>query len=86
MQYEDVYSRISTMIADAKDLEVEDIDAKQPLAVLGLDSLDYVELMVLAKREFGVSLEAELFISRPQMTLEELCQYIIQTSQKAIEK
>ncbi|BDH44606.1 acyl carrier protein [Salmonella enterica subsp. enterica serovar Choleraesuis] len=79
MQYEEVYARIANMIADAKDLELNEINPQRPLAALELDSLDYVELMVLAKREFNISLEAELFIRHPHMTLEELCKHIVDT-------
>ncbi|EKF62816.1 hypothetical protein B194_4307 [Serratia plymuthica A30] len=41
-----------------------------------MDSLDYVELMLLAKREFGISLSAEMFIDQPDLTLSELCHYM----------
>ena len=64
------------MIADAKDLEREEIQPDAPLALLSLDSLDYVELIILAKREFGVTLTAELFIQHPNITLREVCEFI----------
>lgn len=75
-QYDVIYEKVSDMIADAKDLECEDIQADAPLALLSLDSLDYVELIILAKREFGVTLTAELFIQHPNITLREVCEYI----------
>nr|WP_279078409.1 phosphopantetheine-binding protein [Hafnia alvei] len=75
-QYEVIYEKVSEMIADAKDLECEDIRADAPLALLSLDSLDYVELIILAKREFGVTLTAELFIQHPNITLREVCEFI----------
>lgn len=75
-QYDVIYEKVSDMIADAKDLEREDIQADAPLALLSLDSLDYVELIILAKREFGVTLTAELFIQHPNITLREVCEYI----------
>ncbi|ANC39173.1 MAG: phosphopantetheine-binding protein [Hafnia alvei] len=75
-QYDVIYEKVSDMIADAKDLEREDIQADAPLALLSLDSLDYVELIILAKREFGVTLTAELFIQHPNITLREVCEFI----------
>ncbi|STQ72001.1 phosphopantetheine-binding protein [Hafnia alvei] len=75
-QYDVIYEKVSDMVADAKDLEREDIQADAPLALLSLDSLDYVELIILAKREFGVTLTAELFIQHPNITLREVCEFI----------
>lgn len=75
-QYDVIYEKVSEMIADAKDLECEDIRVDAPLALLSLDSLDYVELIILAKREFGVTLTAELFIQHPNITLREVCEFI----------
>ncbi|VTR24818.1 Uncharacterised protein [Serratia fonticola] len=53
-KYQQVYLTVSEMICDAKDLEMDDLSPEMPLHQLKLDSLDYVELMVLAKREFGL--------------------------------
>lgn len=64
------------MLCDAKDLEMDDLNPDMPLYQLKLDSLDYVELMVLAKKEFGVTVESELFVDNINMTLRELCQYL----------
>jgi acyl carrier protein len=73
-----IYSKISEMICDAKDLEPEALTPGTTLPELELDSLDYVELMVLAKREFNVTLTPEMFASDPFMTLEELALLIEQ--------
>lgn len=78
--YENVYSKVCEMLCDAKDLEMDDLSPSMPLFKLKLDSLDYVELMVLAKKEFGVSVEADLFTDRPNLTLGELCQYLSEHS------
>lgn len=69
-----VYTIVCEMLCDAKDLEPESLDPQVPIKMLKLDSLDYVELMVLAKREFDVSLSADMFIENPEMTLGEMCQ------------
>ncbi|KNC90132.1 acyl carrier protein [Trabulsiella odontotermitis] len=75
-QYDTIYAKVSEMICDAKDLEPDALTPDTTLPALELDSLDYVELMVLAKREFSVTLTAEMFIQNPHMTLQELCQTI----------
>lgn len=72
--YDDVLQKVCEMICDAKDLEPDEVEENTPLVRLKLDSLDYVELMVLAKREFGATLNAEMFMENPDMTLGELCQ------------
>lgn len=74
--YQSVYDKVAEMLCDAKDLEPSELSAEMPLFQLKLDSLDYVELMVLAKREFGATLNAETFIKNPNMTLGELCQML----------
>lgn len=75
-QFDEVYSKVCEMLCDAKDLEMDDLNPDMPIYQLKLDSLDYVELMVLAKKEFGVTVESELFVDNINMTLRELCQYL----------
>lgn len=69
-----VYDIVCEMLCDAKDLAPEQITADTPIQHLKLDSLDYVELMMLARREFSVTLNADMFIQNPNMTLGEMCQ------------
>lgn len=80
-QYDEVYSKVCEMLCDAKDLEESDLTPDMPLYQLKLDSLDYVELMVLAKKAFGVTIEADVFINNINMTLGELCHYLSEKSQ-----
>ena len=80
--YDEVYSKVCEMLCDAKDLEQEDLTPDMPLYQLKLDSLDYVELMVLAKKEFGVTIEADLFVDSVNITLRELCQYLSEKATK----
>ena len=77
-QHEMIYNNISEMICDAKDLAPEALTPETTLPELELDSLDYVELMVLAKREFNVTINPEMFMKNPTMTLRELSQRIAQ--------
>ncbi|MBZ7675295.1 acyl carrier protein [Klebsiella grimontii] len=79
-QFDEVYRKVGEMLCDAKDLEIDDLEPDMPLHKLKLDSLDYVELMVLAKKEFAVSIGADLFINHPDMTLRDLCQYLSEKS------
>ncbi len=78
--FDEVYSKVCEMLCDAKDMEMDDLDPDMPLYQLKLDSLDYVELMVLAKKAFGVTLDAELFTSNVNITLRELCHYLSEKS------
>lgn len=80
IKYEDVLEKVCEMICDAKDLEPDEVTENTRLMALKLDSLDYVELMVLAKREYNITLEADWFIQNPNITLSELCQHIIKES------
>ncbi|SFN24529.1 acyl carrier protein [Izhakiella capsodis] len=80
-QFDEVYTKVCEMLCDAKDLEMTDLRPDMPLYLLKLDSLDYVELMVLAKKEFAVTLDAEMFTRHPNMTLSELCQHLSEKSQ-----
>ncbi|WOC06153.1 acyl carrier protein [Providencia sp. PROV024] len=77
--YQTIYLKINEMICDAKDLD-EDIDANQTLDQIKFDSLDYVELMVLVKREYNVALTAYFFIENSTMTIKELIEYISKES------
>ncbi|ECH2879532.1 acyl carrier protein [Salmonella enterica] len=74
--FQDVWTNIVNLIADVKDVAVDDLSAETMLRTLELDSLDYVEIMVTIKRNYGITLEAELFINNPDITLGELCQHI----------
>lgn len=73
---QEIYTKLSAMICDAKDLEQDEISPEMTLPQLNFDSLDYVELMVLAKSEYAVELNAEFFLAHPDITLTALCDYI----------
>jgi len=62
-------------------LELKDIDeaALVPaltLEELDLDSLDYVEIQVGIKKNFGVAIDPELFTSGTLKTLGDVCRYV----------
>ncbi|WP_199637761.1 acyl carrier protein [Serratia sp. PAMC26656] len=75
-KYPILYEAICTLLYEARELDRASLSADIPLRQLGLDSLDYVELMLLAKREFGISLSADVFIDQPDLTLSQLCHYM----------
>lgn len=77
MDFDTVKEAVCEMIADAKDLDADDLGADVVLNTLELESLDFVELMVMAKRKFGIQLTAEVFQANPEMTIGQLCQYIV---------
>ncbi|WP_300005176.1 acyl carrier protein [uncultured Cedecea sp.] len=79
-KYKNILTKVCEMICDAKDLEPDEVTGDTPLMQLKLDSLDYVELMVLAKREYNITLDADWFINNPNITLRELCQHILKVS------
>ena len=49
--------KVSAIIAEAKDLDAQDITAESTFEDLGLDSLDTVALIMTFEAEFGVTLE-----------------------------
>lgn len=76
MKSEAIYIAISEMLCDAKDINPDALTRETPLTQLELDSLDYVEMTVLVKRQFGVTLTGELFTANPDITLGGLCDLI----------
>jgi acyl carrier protein len=75
-KYHVLYEAVCAMLSEVREVEPASLSADMPLRQLGLDSLDYVELMLLARRSFGISLKAEMFIEQPDLTLGELCHYM----------
>lgn len=76
--YEIIYSKISEMIVDVKDLLFEVLILDMMLLQLEFDSFDYVELMVLVKCEFNVMFMVEMFMKKLYMIFCDLSLYIDQ--------
>lgn len=75
-KYHRVYEAICGLLHEARGLERTLLSAEMPLQQLGLDSLDYMELMLLVRRECGITLTAEMLIEYPELTLGELCHVV----------
>lgn len=74
--FQKIFNALAETIADAKDMEVTELTSNLTLHELALDSLDYVELMVLVKRNFKVNINFEEIIKNQNITIENLCQLI----------
>jgi len=63
-------------ILELTDVDEADLEPELLLTDIGLDSLDYVEIQVGIKKNFGVSVDPDLFLSGKIKTLGDLSQYI----------
>lgn len=82
INYQDIYNVIVETIADAKDIDANDINEHSTLRELSLDSLDYVELTVLLKKAFSITINFEKVIESTDITINEFCQKILDNQQK----
>ncbi|TBL26756.1 acyl carrier protein [Escherichia coli] len=55
----DILSKLQKTISDAKGIAIDDITYNTSFSQLSLDSLDLVELVVMVKKEYQVSLKPE---------------------------
>ncbi|HSV50674.1 MAG TPA: phosphopantetheine-binding protein [Burkholderiaceae bacterium] len=67
---------LRTMVLELKDIDEAELVPEAVIEELDLDSLDYVEIQVGIKKNFGVSVDPELFQSGKIRTLGDLCRYI----------
>ena len=75
--YTELYNAIANTIADAKDLPLEEINEQTTISELGLDSLDYVELMVMVKKQFNITINIEAAMKSTDITLKEFCTSVL---------
>lgn len=73
----EVLTFVRDIIEEVKDFDGA-IEYDTKLEALALDSLDYVQTQIEAKKRFGVDLTAELFISGQISTVGQLCDYIVE--------
>ena len=67
-----VRDQLLELIADYKEISRDDIEINRPFTEMGLDSLDYAELVMNIEEEFGVTIE----LSADLNTVEKLIEYI----------
>jgi len=71
----DIFEFMSDAIEELVDLEF-DLTPEASLDSLELASLDYIELQVMVKKNYGVVVDADLFESGELKTLGNFCSYI----------
>ncbi len=79
---EQVLTFVQEIIEEVKDFDGV-IDFDTTLEALALDSLDYVQTQIEAKKRYGVDLTAELFITGQISTVGQLCDYIVEAQSGA---
>ncbi|CAB9495205.1 acyl carrier protein [Alteromonas macleodii] len=73
---ENIYAVTKDVILDLKDFEEDEMNIDMTFEDLDLDSLDFVEMQVVMKKNFKVTLDPEMFESGAISTLRELCDYV----------
>ncbi|GAB0798540.1 hypothetical protein LL13C17_40420 [Escherichia coli] len=77
---EEILSKLQKTISDAKGIAIDDITNNTSFNQLSLDSLDLVELVVMVKKEYGVSLKPEELVNFNN--IEDVCNCIERVSNK----
>ncbi len=54
-----VLEKVQEMLAEKLGVPAEEITAESEFSTLGLDSLDFAEMLMTVETEFGVSIEAD---------------------------
>lgn len=69
------FQKVAQILAEHKDLKIEDIHEDSTFESFGFDSLDVVELIMVFEQEFGISLT----MSQDLKTVGDLVKLIDQT-------
>ncbi len=75
---ESVFDVIRDLILELKDDEIGPITLDSTIESLDLDSLDFVEMQVVARKKLNVVMDPAAFASRDISTLRALCEYILE--------
>ena len=67
-----VFEKVQEMLADKLGVPAEEITAESEFSALGLDSLDFAEMLMNVEEEFGVSVEADASIKTVGALVEKL--------------
>jgi acyl carrier protein len=76
---------IREIIEEVKDFDGE-VTYETTFEELALDSLDYVQTQIEAKKQFGVSLNTELFASGKITNVGQLCTYVVEQSAEHVDE
>ena len=67
-----VFEKVQEMLAEKLGIPAEEITAESEFSALGLDSLDFAEMLMNVEDEFGVSVEADASIKTVGALVEKL--------------
>lgn len=73
----EVYEVLEELISELKDIEPEDLSRDMTFEELELESLDFVQLQVVYKKQFSVALDPEVFLNEEVKTIDEFCTYVM---------
>ncbi|MBL0310763.1 MAG: acyl carrier protein [Bacteroidetes bacterium] len=84
MSKEEIITKINGFLVEEFEVEIETITPEAPLKeTLDLDSLDYVDLVVILEGNFGIKVKQEEFSGI--LTFQQLYDYVIQRSTQSAE-
>lgn len=72
-----VYQAITSVILDVSDIEEEALSPASTFEEVDIDSIDYIELGLMIKKTFNLSVEGRLFESGELSSIQDLCDHII---------
>lgn len=75
--FNEIYTKTVDLILDLKDFDEDDINKDLTFEELDLDSLDFIEIQVVLKKSYGVTIQAEAFQEGEIDTIGDLCEYVI---------
>lgn len=79
-----IFEELKALILDIKNIQENEVNLDSSFSQLKLDSLDFVELEVAARKDYNVILVPELFRSGEISTLRQLIHYILVFSDVAL--
>lgn len=72
------------LILELKDAEEHEITPETRFDALELDSLDFVEMQLVIKKQFAVTLDPDAFASGRIATLGQMCDHIEASASEAV--
>lgn len=82
MTPDEVMSKLRAHVAMLIGVDAEKVATDQPLHLLGLDSMGFVDLLVFIEKQFGLALMSSGLAHEDFASLAILAQRIVQVSQK----